>query len=454
MRAIRAVRTARWRVPGKSGQFFPILGGARNEPALRRQIRKLCRLVDAARIEKPLAHATGHQLLDLRSGNAQPGRALGPLSGDQRARDIVAVARALFDRMARRHPVAVPIKQHPGEQAWLASAGASVAFGGIAGELCLNRIPERLIDDRLVFAGMGLAVVNDLAAIDAVPQYQVKGTARERLAADQATRSARPRLAFDAARFELLLQQSDRAEFGIAARDRAHKLRLAVDDDKPVVLHPIPERWHASHPHPFLLRGGDLVADALADDLALELREGQQNIEGQAPHRGRRVELLRDRNKRRTPRIEDLDDLGKIGERTGQPVDLVDDNGIYPTRRDVGEQPLQSRPIDRRAGEPAVIITPAQAHPAFVALAGDKGLAGLALRKQRIEFLFEPLFRGFAGVDGAANPRVPPCAEAHWSRHRPALAPAKALTRLVRPKNRGPDQWASVIRAAIAVSDR
>ena len=38
-----------------------------------------------------------------------------------------------------------------------------------------------------------------------------------------------------------------------------------------------------------------------------------------------------------------------------------------------------------------------------------KALAGLALRKQRIEFLFEPLLGGFAGVDGAANPRVPLC---------------------------------------------
>ena len=32
----------------------------------------------------------------------------------------------------------------------------------------------------------------------------------------------------------------------------------------------------------------------------------------------------------------------------------------------------------------------AQTHPAFVALADNKGLAGLALRKQRIEFLVEP----------------------------------------------------------------
>jgi hypothetical protein len=38
-----------------------------------------------------------------------------------------------------------------------------------------------------------------------------------------------------------------------------------------------------------------------------------------------------------SPRIEDLDNLGKIGERAGQPVDLVDDDGIDPPRRDVRE---------------------------------------------------------------------------------------------------------------------
>src|SRR4029077_13532078 len=93
---------------------------------------------------------------------------------------------------------------------------------------------------------------------------------------------ARPELAPDAAGVEIVLQQPDRAEFGIATKDEAHGFRLAFDDDELAVLCPIPERWHAAHPHPFLLRGGDLVADALADDLALELREGQQNVEGQA----------------------------------------------------------------------------------------------------------------------------------------------------------------------------
>ena len=204
---------------------------------------------------------------------------------------------------------------------------------------------------------MGLSLVNDLAAIEAVLQHQVERAPRERLAAPEATRGARPGFALDPPGFEFVLQQPDRAEFGIAAKDGANDFGLAVDNDELAVLRPIAERRHAAHPHPFLFRGGDLVADALADDLALELRKGQQDVQGQAPHRGRRVELLRDRNERRAPRVKDLDDLGKIGERAGQPVDLVDDHGVDPPRREVGEQLLQSGPIHRRAGEPAVIIS-------------------------------------------------------------------------------------------------
>src|SRR6516165_11682652 len=123
----------------------------------------------------------------------------------------------------------------------------------MADQLRLHRLPERVIDDRRVFAPMGLALVNNLAAIDAVLQYQVERTARERLAADAATRSARPGPGYDPPDFELFLQQPDRAEFGIVAKDRAYEFGLAVDDDQLAVPPPIPERRHPAHPHPLLL---------------------------------------------------------------------------------------------------------------------------------------------------------------------------------------------------------
>ena len=73
--------------------------------------------------------------------------------------------RAILAGMARRHAVAVAIKQHAGKEAGLAHSSAALAPGSIAGELLLNGIPQRLIDDRRVFAGMELALVN---AVDEV----------------------------------------------------------------------------------------------------------------------------------------------------------------------------------------------------------------------------------------------------------------------------------------------
>jgi hypothetical protein len=188
----------------------------------------------------------------------------------------------------------------------------------------------------------------------------------------------------------------------------AHGFRLTVHDDEPVVPNLIAERRHAAHPHPLLFRGGDLVADAFTGDLALELSEGQQHIEGQPPHRRRRVELLGDRNKRRALGVEDLDNLGKVGERAGQPVDFVDGDDFDPPRLDLCEQLLQRGPFHCGAGEPAIVIPLRQADPALVPLALDKGLTSFALRLQRIELLFEPLLGRLAGVDRATDRSVPP----------------------------------------------
>src|SRR5215469_9823759 len=140
------------------GQLRPALANFRSthdEPALRRQIGTLRRLVDAAGIEKPLAHSVGYELLDRLGWNTYPGGCAGLSFGDQRARDIVAIARAVLDRVGRRHRVAAAIKHQAGEQARLVSSLAGVALGGVARERRLNRVPQRLIDDRGVLAGIG-----------------------------------------------------------------------------------------------------------------------------------------------------------------------------------------------------------------------------------------------------------------------------------------------------------
>src|SRR5439155_8215239 len=97
------------------------------------------------------------------------------------------------------------------------------------------------------------------------------------------------------------------------------------------------------------------------------------------------------RHKRRTLRVENLDQPGKIGERSGQPVDLVDDEDVDPAGPDIGEQALQRGALHIAAGESAIIIAGSDQYPALVLLAANVRLAGFALRRERVEFLLEPL---------------------------------------------------------------
>src|SRR5258705_10155079 len=101
------------------------------------------------------------------------------------------------------------------------------------------------------------------------------------------------------------------------------------------------------------------------------------------PHRAGGIELLGHRDERSALGVKDLDQPGKIGERAGQPVDLVDDDDIDPAALDVGEQALQCRPLHIAAREPAIVVVGPGRYPALVTLAADVGLAGFALCLER-----------------------------------------------------------------------
>ena len=101
--------------------------------------------------------------------------------------------------------------------------------------------------------------------------------------------------------------------------------------------------------------------------------------------------------------VEDLDDLGKVGERAGQAVHFADDDGIDLASLDVGEQLLQRRPVQGPARDAAVVIVGSDRMPALPGLTLDVGLASLALGVERVERLVEPLLGRLAGVDRAAQ---------------------------------------------------
>ena len=132
--------------------------------------------------------------------------------------------------------------------------------------------------------------------------------------------------------------------------------------------------------------------------------------------------------------VEGIDDLGEVGERAGQPVHFVDHDRVDLAGGDVREKLLQRlaapccRPRNRHRR------TIGEKLPAFMPLAQDVGLAGLALGVEGVEGLFQSFFGRLAGVDRTTNLSLS-------RRH-------EAFTFFV-PKKAGPDQRVPVISHAI-----
>ena len=91
--------------------------------------------------------------------------------------------------------------------------------------------------------------------------------------------------------------------------------------------------------------------------------------------------------------IEHIDDFGEIGERPGQAVDLVDDDDLDLASFDIGEEPLQCRPLHGAAREASVVIHFGERDPAGMPLARDLSLTRFALSVERVKFLLQPVIR-------------------------------------------------------------
>ena len=114
--------------------------------------------------------------------------------GEQRRRDIVSISLFAFGRMGRRHTGAVGVDDQSGQQAWSLRACSKETLASICGEPVLDDPPELRIDDRVVLARVGRALVDDLAAIDAILQQEIERAAREWLAARQTSAGPARRL--------------------------------------------------------------------------------------------------------------------------------------------------------------------------------------------------------------------------------------------------------------------
>src|SRR4051812_29135127 len=128
--------------------------------------------------------------------------------------------------------------------------------------------------------------MGNLAAVNAVLKHQIKRTTGEFLTTVVGAVQSSPLLALNSGACKVGLEVTNRFERKIPPVDIDDGSGLLFVDHELAVFHVVPERGHTAHPHALLLGGGDFVPHALADDLALKLVEGQQDVERQPSHTG------------------------------------------------------------------------------------------------------------------------------------------------------------------------
>src|SRR5262249_22300028 len=112
----------------------------------------------------------------------------------------------------------------------------------ILGKNRLNQIPKGFGDNGRMFSGIGVALVGDLAAINAVLQHEMEGTARKLLPAATGTVSIDPPLALDSRFFQFGLEDAHRSQFYIAPEDMQDSASFVGVDLELSALHVVAKR--------------------------------------------------------------------------------------------------------------------------------------------------------------------------------------------------------------------
>src|SRR6266404_3809109 len=176
--------------------------------------------------------------------------------------------------MAGDEPIAGVVINEPREQAFTLRVGPGQVFVMVGGKLGLDVVPCRGVNQRRMLARIPNAPVLDLPYIKGVRQDLVKVTARKGQTADRPTAGRRIWLGREIKTNKFGLDQLDVFESQKQVKDGPDGHGLGFIDGEGAVLSVVADGYPASHPHSLLLGCGDLVADPLARDFALELRKG------------------------------------------------------------------------------------------------------------------------------------------------------------------------------------
>lgn len=141
--------------------------------------------------------------------------------------------------------------------------------------------------------------------------------------------------------------------------------------------------------HPALLRAGQSRAHPFAQDLPFELRHRRNHREDDPAGRGRRVDLLVDRDDRDAERTELLQRRDEIGHRSAEAIEPPDDHLVDDASARRGQELIEGRSTGCRAR-----------HAAIDKLGGHVPVSGRGIPAQFHELVRVLIDRGNPGVQG------------------------------------------------------
>jgi hypothetical protein len=232
----------------------------------------------------------------------------------------------------RRERGAVGAEQQPLQQRGRLGAGARGALARALLQDGVDLVPRLAVDDRVVLAGIAVALVDRLADVGAVVEHPVEVLLVDPVAARRA----------DAARADLARQFRAGADLEEAGEDPAHM--LGSPRRPPACGSRRRSRAAGCRPSTCPSSGWRATLSRMRSAVTSRSNwaKAEQDVQRQPPHGRGGVEGLRDRDEGHAVAVEHLDQLGEVHQRAAEAVDLVDHDHVDQPVLDVGQQPLQA----------------------------------------------------------------------------------------------------------------
>src|SRR6267378_7142229 len=131
-------------------------------------------------VENP-GDGVGEIALDLQGGNTPTLSRVTRGSLHQSARDVVSIPPIALDCVTRRQPFALVVEELADERTGHRAAGFALGANRMYAQKLLSLVPYRMLDDRLMLAGIARTLVADLANVNRVAEQGVERAACEGL---------------------------------------------------------------------------------------------------------------------------------------------------------------------------------------------------------------------------------------------------------------------------------